>query len=202
MDIGCATGEFCLQLAKNGIKVHGIDLNDKMINLARNKAGADRIEAGFDVLDMLKIVTHFKNGSFSLITCFGNTLPHLRFQDDVRYFFIQVSSLLDPKGIFIFQVLNYDKILADRCVSFPVIKKDGLTFTREYKFEEKRILFKIGLKLKGEETTESVYLLPLKNQHLIGMLEYSGFSNIHCYSDYRLSPFTGKEFAVIYVAEK
>ncbi|MGH1347383.1 MAG: class I SAM-dependent methyltransferase [Nannocystales bacterium] len=38
LDIGCGTGSFCLRLAATGAQVHGLDLSDEMIRIARAKA--------------------------------------------------------------------------------------------------------------------------------------------------------------------
>jgi len=38
LDVGCGTGSFCLRLAPTGAQVHGLDLSDEMIRIARSKA--------------------------------------------------------------------------------------------------------------------------------------------------------------------
>ncbi|MFH0929159.1 MAG: class I SAM-dependent methyltransferase [Candidatus Aenigmatarchaeota archaeon] len=41
LDVGCGTGRLAIPIAKKGIKVVGIDMSKKMIDIARNKAKAD-----------------------------------------------------------------------------------------------------------------------------------------------------------------
>ena len=63
LDIGCATGELALALTKKGHHVVGIDLDEKMIELAREKTKRLGLNTGFFIKDMAKIGADFPPAS-------------------------------------------------------------------------------------------------------------------------------------------
>ncbi len=52
LDVGCGPGRHSLALARRGIRVHGIDLSDTFVALAREAAAREQLGARFDVLDV------------------------------------------------------------------------------------------------------------------------------------------------------
>jgi len=52
LDIGCGPGRHALALARRGIAVHGVDLSDTFVGLARQAAEAEGLPATFQVLDV------------------------------------------------------------------------------------------------------------------------------------------------------
>jgi len=96
LDVGCGTGTFCLRLAPLGAQVHGLDLSDEMIRIARSKAeGTDNVhfhvgpfDATFDVF-----------GSNSLNGIFAYSLLHLL--QDRTAALQRAFDLLRPGGYFV-----------------------------------------------------------------------------------------------------
>lgn len=52
LDVGCGPGRHALALARRGIAVHGVDLSDTFVALARQVAEAEGLPATFQVLDV------------------------------------------------------------------------------------------------------------------------------------------------------
>lgn len=202
LDTGCATGDLCIELAVRGFEVYGIDLNDKMIEIAKDKSEACNVKVNFKVLDMMSIKEKYKKNYFSAITCFGNTLPHLKSENEIADFFKQVYSLIRDGGAFIFQILNYDKILKERACNFPVIKNQSFTFKRKYDFKGDFTKFTISLDIYGKTYTDSTILFPVKKETAVSLLKNAGFTDINCYSGYSKTHSSGKEFATIFMAIK
>jgi glycine/sarcosine N-methyltransferase len=207
LDLGCATGDLCLEIAGTGREVHGIDTNARMIGIARSRARSQPLvrtqpRIDFRVMDMLGIGNHFGHGAFALVTCFGNTLPHLDSLARITEVFCRVRSLLAGGGRFVFQILNYDRILAENKCDFPVIEKRGFVFTRMYEFLDDKIRFTIGMETGGEKAFASSILLPITGQSALSALRAAGFEHVQCYGDYSLKPSDGGEYATLYVAEK
>lgn len=52
LDVGCGPGRHALALARRGISVHGVDLSDTFVALARDAAEHEPLDARFDVMDV------------------------------------------------------------------------------------------------------------------------------------------------------
>ena len=76
LDIGCGTGSLSLALSTTFKKVVGIDLDEAMLDKARQVAN-EKTNLEFFPLDMLEIDSHFYSETFDSIVCYGNTLVHL-----------------------------------------------------------------------------------------------------------------------------
>jgi glycine/sarcosine N-methyltransferase len=170
-----------------------------MIETAKQQAAP---QTDFRVMNMLDTDKHFSKKSFSLITYFGNTIPHLGSPTEVSDFFGQVYAVLSPGGTFIFQILNYDRILKERKCDFPVIKNSDFIFRRSYEFLNDKINFTIEMEIKGKKLSDSTLLYPLTKNQAIKLLKETGFANIQIYGDYLFKESDEKEFAALYVSEK
>jgi glycine/sarcosine N-methyltransferase len=202
LDTGCATGDIAIELANSGYDVTGIDLNSKMIHIAKCKIKNLQHKIEFKVMNMLNID---KLGIFNLILCFGNTLPHLQSETEVNNFFIAANTGITDNGSFIFQILNYDKIFSEGKMEFQVIENDSFIFRRNYTFPDNGlILFRIELEEKktGRIYSDSTDLLPLRQKQLLALLKKTGFKTIHVYSDYNMTKSNLQEYSSIYVAGK
>ncbi len=62
LDIGCGTGENALYLAENGFSVVGIDLSNRAIAAAKEKAIERKLKVNFRIANALSL--DFKNGYF------------------------------------------------------------------------------------------------------------------------------------------
>jgi SAM-dependent methyltransferase len=129
LDIGCGTGRYCSALDETGRRTLGIDLDPGMIGEAEklNPGGEFRI-MGMDEIKLLP------GSSFRGVYCIGNVLPHLP-AAGLKDFLGEVTRLLEPGGIWIFQTVNFDRLLDLAVFEFPdmVLKRDRLIFARSYR---------------------------------------------------------------------
>ncbi|WDV44786.1 class I SAM-dependent methyltransferase [Clostridiaceae bacterium M8S5] len=189
LDIGCSTGELALALNKEGYEVIGIDLDEKMINIAKKK---EISKLKFYHLNMMDIEKFFKDDKFDQITCLGNTLVHLKSTDSILNFFNSVKKLLVEDGVFKFQILNYDKILEEKIQYLPKIENTKIKFIRRYKYTPDKIIFETELYIKEENKTLTgrVDLIPVKKKQIINLLNEAGFNKITYYSGFDKRPYT------------
>ncbi len=204
LDIGCATGELALNLAENGAKVTGIDLNADLLNQA--KINKKHPNLHFQTGNMLEIKTDFKAEQFHAVLCFGNTLVHLQTKKLIQQMLDGVFRTLKPDGKFLLQILNYDYILGEQVSELPLIETENIKFIREYRFEENRplIRFKTDLLLKKKVCTVSneTSLLALKSSELVNLLEKTGFKNINLFSSFRQDVSGGSNLPLVMKCEK
>ncbi|MGP8079633.1 MAG: class I SAM-dependent DNA methyltransferase [Dehalococcoidales bacterium] len=98
LDIACGTGILALALAKQGHSVHGIDISQEMIALARAKSSGIA-NVSFDV----QSITDFKvKGEFDIVTCTFDSLNYLITFDELKKMFDCVAGSLGKSGLFVF----------------------------------------------------------------------------------------------------
>jgi len=202
VDVGCATGDLALALRGLGFSAVGIDLNARMIDLAADRGARYSDGLEFRVLNMLDVA---EIGSCDCAFCFGNTLPHLASLAEVLAFFRAVYSILPTRGVFAFQLLNYDRILAERHADFPAIETAHIAFRRRYEFlPDGRVDFRVELRDKATDQAyaDSTALMPLRRADLLDGLTQSGFGAPLVFSDYGHTKSDGREFSSVYVCRK
>lgn len=211
LDIGCATGELAIQLAKSGAIVTGIDLNEDLLEQAKAKIGFEGSETAtpnpkFKKGNMLDLKTDFRFGQFDLVLCFGNTLVHLQTPALVQQMLTGVFTVLKPGGHFLLQILNYDYILSEPVTELPLIDTDNVKFTRKYRFSERGSLisFQTELLIKAEckSIENETPLLALRSRQLTELLQNAGFAEIEFFSNFKLEPFGGKHLPLVVSCSK
>jgi 2-polyprenyl-3-methyl-5-hydroxy-6-metoxy-1,4-benzoquinol methylase len=204
LDIGCATGELAIQLAKSGAFVTGIDLNEDLLEQAKAKIWFEGFETAnpvFQKVNMLELKADFQPGQFDGVLCFGNTLVHLQSPELVQQMLDGVFTVLKPGGYFLLQILNYDYILSEPVAELPVIDTENIRFTRKYRFPESGSLisFQTELLIKAESKTikNETLLLALQSRQLTELLQNAGFSEIELFSNFKQDPFGGKHLPLV-----
>lgn len=191
LDVGCATGEYAEKLSELGFKVTGIDLDKKMIVIARENYPALQ----FKVQNMFML----DNNRYDGIYCIGNTLVHVK---DLRKLISVFARALKKGGKIVLQIINYDKIINLKTYDLPVIKNDKLTFKRHYIIENDKNKFETILSLAEKDYYNMIYLYPICSQDLITLLKEENFDNIKAYNDFTKESFTEDSFALVIEAMK
>ncbi len=92
LDIACGTGNAALLAAKAGAAVTGIDLARRLVEAARQRATAERLDVDFHVGDAQALP--FGEGSFDVaVSVFG-----IIFASDAKRAFSEVTRVLAPGG--------------------------------------------------------------------------------------------------------
>ncbi|TDL34479.1 class I SAM-dependent methyltransferase [Jeotgalibacillus sp. S-D1] len=107
MDVGCGTGEWTLKIAQEGFEVTGIDLSDSMLAVASNKAQEAGVAIEFFQQDMAE-ASGFE--AFDIITIFCDSLNYLETEDEVKSTFHHMHKLLNPGGLFLFDIHSIYKM--------------------------------------------------------------------------------------------
>lgn len=199
LDIGCASGELSVQMARNGADVTGIDLNADLLKQANEKEAFSNLV--FKEGNMLNLKRDFQENEFDAVICFGNTLVHLNSLDEVLQMLEGVRYVLKPGGNLFLQILNYDHILESRLDTLPLIETDNILFVRNYAFdnddEHIRFITELQVKKEGLQIQNETKLLALKSSQLSNVLAQSGFSGINFYSNFKREPFGGKYLPLV-----
>ncbi len=106
LDVGCATGNLCVALARRGFAVTGVDLNARFIAAARRK-----LDAPFHAADM---ATFRIRGRFDLACCLGTTFSYNLTNDAIVATLANLRRHLRPGGTLVLDVLNAASMLGPR----------------------------------------------------------------------------------------
>ncbi len=186
VDAGCGTGHYCGRLAAAGFEVVGVDLDPQMIEVARATYPA----ATFRCMNILDIAA--LSAPADCVFCIGNVAPHLT-QEEFARFVGAVGKTLRPGGVWMFQVVNWDYVLAHKSYPFRprTLGIDDAVFLREYQdISEARVRFLTRL-VSGNRTifAGDVWLYPIRTDAYLDLHQARGFELLGHFADFQRTPY-------------
>ena len=130
LDAGCATGSLPRALAAQGRLAQGLDLDPAFLAVAQDRALADGLTLPWHEASLLDLTAATGGARFQLITCLGQTLPHLLEEDQWLSFFSQARAALDPGGSLVIQAVHDGSQTAGQGRSLPRLQFSGGTLER------------------------------------------------------------------------
>ncbi len=202
LDIGCGTGNKTVLFSSPTNSIVAIDLDAGMIAKAREAHARDGVR--YEVMDMLAIDRHFAPSSFGGILCLGNTLVHLESPASIQQLLGKTHALLEPEGVLVLQILNYDRILARNVEHLPEIDTAHTVFRRRYAWKDGILRFITTLEVKesGEKLTSDIPLYPLRKDELSECLTSVGYTGLEYYGGFQGEPHDQDSFVTITVCRK
>ncbi len=184
LDIGCGTGNKTVLLGDGAASVDAVDLDASMI--ARAETAHARPNIHYAALNMLDIGKAFANKRFDAVLCLGNTLVHLPSPAAISGLLRDIHALLAENGLFIPQILNYDRILDQNVTELPLLETANARFTRGYARQDGQLRFVTCLedKATGETLRGDIPLYPLRQGELATLLAEAGFSKVEYFGSY------------------
>lgn len=199
LDIGCSTGALADVLSKEFTETIAIDYSAEMVQKAQERESAVSYAQG----DM-RALSETIERTFDVITCFGNTLVHLNSEEEIKKFFKDVKSLLGSEGVFLFQIVNYNRILRERPSGLPTIDNEHITFVRNYHYDAlPHVRFETQLldKASGEKITGEVPLLAIESHTIERLLKESGFADVQLFGSFTDDSFAEDSFPLVVKAQ-
>ena len=197
LDVGAGTGNLSEYLLEENYEVVSIDINEKLINKARQK--------GIKILN-LSMMDIENLSKFDTIIVVGNTLPHLKDKKEIYHFLEKAYYQLNEGGKLIIQMVNFHKYNLQKdengfLGNFPLIENENVKFERFYILNnEGNIVFKTIL----DETIENEeILINIEYQELMRYFQEIGFRNIQIYGGFNKVEFNPENsMPVIITGEK
>lgn len=202
LDIGCGTGNKTVFFSPVVDSITAFDRDEGMIAKARQDNSRPNI--AYRCLDMDDMNAAFAGKSFDAAVCLGNTLVHLTDAGRIASLVKNVHGLLSPGGLFLLQILNYDRILDKHITSLPALESNEAVFTRGYRREGPLLHFLTSItgKAEGHRYDNDVPLYPLRLAELNGILADAGFQQPSLYGSYDGAPYSPDSFLCIASARK
>ena len=213
IDLGCGTGEHSRFLAGEGFQALGLDRSESMLAKAQEKPLVPNLQFA---LGEIQNVTEVVPDRFGAAISLGNTLVHLTGRQDLERAFTSLAQILEPQGIFLFQILNYERIFEKNIRHLPLNfrqEADGeIIFVRLMELlEEDRIRFCPTTLKYNPQVDPPVQLVRTRMTELRGwrrkdlrpLLQSAGFSILSIHGDMKGGPFeSGKSHDLVLVAQK
>ncbi len=181
-DIACGKGRHAMALAKKGYTVIGTDLSENSIEEAlKNKTS----NVEFFIHDMRKLFrTNYFDCALNLFTSIGY------FENNADNFrvFKNVHAALKPKGVFVVDFLNGEKIKKSKMVDHQEQRGD-ITFYISKQIVNNVVHKRINFENKGKNYcfTETVTLL--EKEDFEKFAHNAGLILTNTFGDYALNPF-------------
>jgi glycine/sarcosine N-methyltransferase len=198
LDVGAGTGSMALGLVDEGFNVIATEPEESMAQQIREKAAHTSMQVF--TKGMLQ-VADFEE-TFDGIYCVGNTLVHLNNVEEINEFLQQVYRKLATDGVFVCQIVNFDRVLSQHDFTFPVIEKENFEFKRQYELEGDKILFTTTITSEGQTFSNTTTLYPVTSEQLLPILKNCGFHSIETYGNFEKAVHSANSPAFIVVAKK
>ncbi|WP_416148393.1 class I SAM-dependent DNA methyltransferase [Salipaludibacillus sp. HK11] len=207
LDLAAGTGEEAIALAKEGFHVTATDMNENMVEIMKSKIEMKEIPLVIKKMDMGELAgTPFKN--FDGIYCIGNSFVHLKNKENMIDLLNAVYEKLNTGGVFVMQIVNYDRVLSQKITHLPVIvnQEKGLRFERFYKetVADFRFQMRLTLELEGNfKVLESeTSLTPLTKEDLVSVVDASSFNKYDLFGSFKMTEYTTDSPALVAVLTK
>ena len=206
LDVACGTGAHARKLASRGYGVVGVDLDERMIEVAKestNPAGLD-----FFVADMTAMHNTLPPSQrYELLFCIGNSVVHLPDRGAVSSFLESAAGLLVAHGSIVLQIINFELVRSGKVPEFPpLVSTDGrVSFDRHYEVEfgSGQVAFVTALFVDGElARTDTIPLLALTAEELDDLLRSAGFSDHERFGGFDRSAWRADSFVTIVAGRK
>ena len=185
VDLACGTGSVALLLAQKGLKVTAVDLSEEMLCVAAQKAQELNAPPMFLCQNLRDL---YLPRGVDLAVCALDSLDYILDPEDCAQAIARVYKVLNPGGIFIFDVNTPEKLRAMDGQVFLDEDEDVYCVWRG-SFDEEENICSYGMDLfqrRGdtwlrsfEEHREYAY----SRDQLVGFLKAAGFTHIRVYAD-------------------
>ncbi|HHW09104.1 MAG TPA: class I SAM-dependent methyltransferase [Firmicutes bacterium] len=108
LDLACGTGSLAIMLAREGLKVTGLDLSPYMLERARNKAQAEPDLAVTFIEGDMRSFTLAE--PVELITCLFDAMNYNLADEDMTATFRSCARALVPGGLFVFDLNSINSL--------------------------------------------------------------------------------------------
>ena len=196
VDLACGTGSVTAILARKGLRVIGVDLSEEMLTVAQQKAAELENMPVFLCQPLQEL---YLPRGVDMAVCALDSLDYITDPADCAEAIQRVWKVLNPGGIFIFDVNTPEKLRAMDGQVF-LDEDDDVYCVWRGEFDEETNICSYGMDLfqrRGtvwarsfEEHREYAY----SADQLVGYLKAAGFTHIRVYADRRFeAPAEGEQ---------
>lgn len=132
LELGCGSGGHAMELAKRDLKIHGVDMSQDMLDMAKTQSSklpeATASNLRFSKGDIRELAL---GACFDSVLSLFHVISYLPTLDDIRTVFERVHSHLEKGGVFIFDVWYAPAVLTQKPeVRVKRMRNDQIAVTR------------------------------------------------------------------------
>jgi ubiquinone/menaquinone biosynthesis C-methylase UbiE len=204
VDLACGTGSVAVLLAQDGLQVIGVDMSEEMLTVASQKAQEQDNQPVFVCQRLQEL--HLPRG-VDLAVCALDSLDYITNPDDCREAIGRVYKVLNPGGMFIFDVNTPEKLRAMDGQVF-LDEDDDVYCVWRGEFDAESNICSYGMDLfqrQGQvwhRTFEEHREYAYSQQQLTQFLKDAGFTSIRVYGDRRFDAPRPGEQRIYFSARK
>jgi len=156
LDIGCGTGNFSMKLAKMGCRVTGIDVSQKMLDVARAKASQGALDIAFITMDAADL--KFADNEFDAVV----SMAAFEFIKDVKIAVSEIFRVVKAGGQILIGTINRESEWGE-FYRLDEVREGSVFKYAEFKSLEEIMSWKPEKLLK---TGECLYVSPFAEESL------------------------------------
>lgn len=208
LDCFCGTGFHVAMLSEMGYKVEGIDISPDMVRKAQENLKSN----GFDTRVRVGDVKALDTGKmYDCVLSMGNSLPHEFGDDNVFRALKNMHDALNPGGMCVIHMENFDRLYEDRDRFIPAIfrrTQDGTdVFIFAIDYHKEKVVFNIlSIIERGGSPAFDVDVVEYNRigvGRLKKLLKTAGFRDLAFYEDFTMTPLgRGCTYDLIAVTKK
>lgn len=177
LDCACGTGHHVVIFEKRlDLQAIGSDVSEAMVKRAKKVAERKEVNTDFKVLDFRKLTKQFSKKSFDAVVCVGNSLPHLKTDEDLIKALKEMHSVIANQGMLILRLRNYDLLKKEKKRFMPVTitEEEAFFYVLDY-YNDKIVFNVINLNFEtGDFEVYSTEYNPLQKNALEELLIKAG----------------------------
>ncbi len=192
--IGCATGTFEHQLAKDGYDVTGIENVESLLESANRKRRTQLMSIRFFNMTTLEMSRFLGKGFYNIISILDNRIIFTHDPVLMKKLFFDCKTLLAAGGKCILQLTNYEKYHSTTEVDLPDIKTLRATMYARIVTEDdgSKTLDQQLETSSGRpiDVTVAAPVYPITKDEIATFAKEAGFKHCAWYANFAREPFT------------
>ena len=200
LDLCCGQGRHCVELARRGYEVTGLDLSESLLTEASERAAEAGFEVGFVQADMREIPFEDEfDAVVSMFTSFG----YLESDDEDQKVLNAVAQALKPRGKLLMDLNNADSPhnRPGRNWRQPEAGRVMLE-THSFGLHPRAFTVEVTVLDHGQVREHTIKLRAYTADELERMLREAGFAHMTCYGGLDGSPLTVDSTRIVVAAER
>ncbi len=210
LDLGAGTGELALHAAAGGHAATAVEPVGAMVDVGERATVAAGLAVRWIQGDLIRETQALaeRGERFSVVTCVGNTLPHVGSRAQAAAALAGMYEVLVPGGVAIVQTIHIDRCLDTGGFVLPErsarVEGKKLVLSRTYAPADggEHLNFATDVRLGDEMTSFVQQHLALRRHELEKMTRAAGFSAVDVHGGYDRSAWSESAPATVIIARR